>query len=266
MPVKRASRLIEGIYAVDIEAFWLSGAELEALEVHQLVETVPRGYRFSARSVIEQPIVLLDGRIIDGRSRWREARRLGLVCPAVNFDVTKHGTHPSLFVASRLGDHLSEVYERAIAAVKLARYVAMRPASLATYDDGWPSRLHRKHERLIFAKACDVSQTEFERAWAIRDARILKAAELNLISLKDACKLHALRLGPIRVRTILDLPTRAERRDAINDRASERAAEKQREKLDSRQGELWPTSFQQRAALDFQQGEALDRDAGKAYD
>jgi hypothetical protein len=233
------------ICAVDIDAYWLKGAELRALKSHPLLGCVRRGPRFDARGAIEQPVVLLDGLILDGRSRWHEANRLGLPCPCVNFDKAKHGTHPVLFVARHLGDHMNEVYERAITGVKLGRYVAKRPASLRAHDDGWPSRLHRKQERLVIASACGVSQTEFERAWAIRSARILDAVLENSISLKDGRRLQALQLGYVRVRAILDLPTRAERREAINERAAvQRAA-----RCDPRQGELWPPEIHRRLAL-----------------
>ncbi|WP_322046029.1 hypothetical protein [Paraburkholderia sp. J67] len=252
---------------MDIDAFWLTGDELRALEAHPLVGCVQRGYGFATRGIIEQPIVLLDGLIIDGRSRWHEARRLGVPCPCVKFDQAKHGTHPVLFVARHLGDHMNEVYERAITGVKLGRYVMTRPACLSAFDDGWPSRLHRKQERLGLASACGVSQTEFERAWSIRDARILEAAMMNHISLKDGYKLHALRLGPARTKAILDLPTRADRRDAINDRAKECAEEKLIANGDARQGELWPPSFDRVIMRKLQrQREEFDRSIDDAQE
>ena len=79
------------------------------------------------------PVVLLDGRILDGRNRYRAAQELGIECPTVEFS----GTDPLAFViaANLERRHLSTAQRAAIGA-EMARMKEGRPSKQTPSNDG----------------------------------------------------------------------------------------------------------------------------------
>lgn len=96
------------------EAFpWLEGAALDALR-----EDI-------RQHGVREPIVMLDGAILDGRNRYMCARDLGIEYPVVEYE----GDDPLAFVVSLnlLRRHLNES-QRAAAAARLANLKVGKPA------------------------------------------------------------------------------------------------------------------------------------------
>lgn len=94
------------------------------MEFHPLANLFPllEGAEFTAlaedirQNGVREPVVLLDGKILDGRNRWRASQSVGVTAPMVEFD----GGNPLAFVISLnlCRRHLDET-ERAMVAAKL---------------------------------------------------------------------------------------------------------------------------------------------------
>ncbi|WP_322092790.1 hypothetical protein [Paraburkholderia bannensis] len=183
-----------------------------------------------------RPAILHEGEIVDGRRRVDQAIEHGLVCTFVAYDSERLG-HPAIFVATaaNLVMRVPQSHCRALIAAAITRLVESDRASLALYVQADPAKGARsKHTSARLLAACSVSFRSFERALAIDDERVLRAAWDGDISLEDGakcCKLPDLR----RRHRLLDAPTREKRHTAIRN-AYDALTSKRQEQLPLRLG------------------------------
>lgn len=150
---------------------WIEGKALE-----DLTEDVRQ------RGIVE-PIIFLDGAVLDGRNRYMAARSLGIEYPRADY----LGDDPLGFVIAKnlYRRHLTD-QQRAMVAGKLAKMPAGRPTE--TSPDGAVSNEQA-------AAALGVSKRSVERAKAIqRDGapELVTAVEKNEVSLASGVDLAAL--------------------------------------------------------------------------
>lgn len=150
---------------------WIEGRSLEELTAD-----------IRERGVVE-PIIFLDGAVLDGRNRYMAARSLGIEYPRADY----LGDDPLGFVIAKnlYRRHLTD-QQRAMVAGKLAKMPAGRPTE--TSPDGAVSNEQA-------AAALGVSKRSVERAKAIqRDgaAELVSAVEKNEVSLASGVDLAAL--------------------------------------------------------------------------
>ncbi|WP_233866714.1 hypothetical protein [Paraburkholderia adhaesiva] len=192
----------------------VEGEALKTLSPHPLAELVPSSHHVSVRGSIQNPVVLVDGWVLDGRARIHQAISLDIPCPCITLNATRDD-HPALIIARAMTARQPEppTFMRAIVCARLVRAVLARPRWLDRYDFGMATRLKNSHHLDVFLHACDVSRASYYRAHTvIGDVMIERAVMSGLLSLKLAERL--LRVpSPHRVKFI-DLPAE-ERAEAI---------------------------------------------------
>lgn len=181
---------------------WIEGAALDSLEVHPLCEYVPPSESIAVRDRIEQPVVLLDGLLLDGRARVREARRLALPCPARAFS-SAFDIHPAVLIASAAAARLPKAQRRAVTATLLVRAIECRHDWLAAHDQGMADRVRTATGRESFVVACGASYRHFQRAYVLTP-ELLHAVGQSRISLANAHRLRELNV--LTQRRIVELP------------------------------------------------------------
>ena len=187
---------------------------LTRLEVHPLALLVPPSKGVDVRKAIDHPVVLLDGAILDGRARVREAVRLGLPCPCVHHDGTRDD-HPALVIARAMADRVPDAYVRAIVCARLVRCILHRPSWLARYDCGFSARLKVRKNLTDLLDACSISIRTYDRAHRILRDELIEGEVVNgLLSLKTAERLF--KVPASRRARLVHLPD--EERDAAIDR------------------------------------------------
>ncbi len=198
---------------VDSDIFFIEGAELDMLLAHPLCAFVPGSVGVAVRDSIAQPVVLLDGMIIDGRMRVREAARLALPCPCRNFDADRDG-HPAMLIARAAQDHHLTTAQKVVMAVRLVNLITHRPDWLDEYDLGLATRMRKRSGREPLLRACGISTRTYQRMHGIQDEELLQAVSDERVPLREALALRE--LGGIARRRIFDKP-RAEQRHAIDE-------------------------------------------------
>ncbi len=167
------------------EAFpWLEGAALDALR-----EDI-------RQHGVREPIVMLDGAILDGRNRYMCARELGIEYPVVEYA----GDDPLAFVVSLnlLRRHLNES-QRAAAAARLANLrVGKPPAKSANWRNNDQADFlppiptpPEPVSQADAAKMLNVSERSVQRAQRVIDtapAEIVRAVDQGHISVSLAAK------------------------------------------------------------------------------
>ncbi|MGF6792741.1 hypothetical protein [Paraburkholderia sp. 35.1] len=174
---------------MDIET--LSVDELRQLSIHPLAAHVPPSGFVSVRDAILNPVVLLDGMLVDGRGRVREAIRLGLPCPVVHIDPLRDD-HPALVIARAMTARVPQpdVPVRAVVCARLVREILLRPEWLDRYDQGIAARLKKRRNLAGLLDACAISLRTYDRAHTVlRDTRIEGAVVAGLLPLKTAERL-----------------------------------------------------------------------------
>lgn len=121
-----------------------------------------------AANGVRQPIVFLDGQILDGRNRYMAARQAGIEYPRCDYV----GADPLGFVVShnlRGRRHLTES-QRAMVAAKLANLGVGRPAAAAVLEtDGGANPPIGGISTEAAAKALNVGERSIERAKTVRE-------------------------------------------------------------------------------------------------
>lgn len=136
-----------------------------------------------AANGVREPIVFLDGQILDGRNRYMAARDLGIEYPRVEYD----GDDPLAFVISLnlKRRHLSEK-QRAMVASKLATMPQGRPSEKAPIGAVTDAEA---------ATLLNVSERSVERAKAVRregSPELIAAVEADKIPLSTAADIARL--------------------------------------------------------------------------
>ncbi|MFP3549723.1 hypothetical protein SB861_03275 [Paraburkholderia sp. SIMBA_049] len=188
---------------MDSDTFFVEGAALRSLKEHPLCAFVPASVGVAVRDSIAQPAVMLDGMVIDGRARVREAKRIGLRCPCRLFDPDRDG-HPALFVANAATERGLTVAQRAVMAARLIRVIMQRPQWLEVLDRGLANRVRTRSGREPLLRACAISTRTYQRVQGIRDDDLLDAISDERVALRDAQALYD--LGAARRRRIAALP------------------------------------------------------------
>lgn len=174
---------------MDCDIFSVEGEALLKLEVHPLARLVPSSTHISVRDSIESPVVLLDGKILDGRARVREAQLLSISCPCVQVDVLRDD-HPALIVARAMTPRTPDTYVRAVVCARLVRCVLLRPAWLERYNLGMVGKLMRRKTLTDMLDACAISLHTYDRASRIIHDPMIESEVLNgSLSLKMAERL-----------------------------------------------------------------------------
>jgi hypothetical protein len=230
---------------VDSDIFAVEGAELDGLIEHPLCAFVPASVGVSVRGSIAQPVVLLDGMILDGRARVLEARRLRLPCPCRAFDPDRD-PHPAMLIGSAASTRLEKPQHRAVMAARLAREIESRPECLASYDRGMADRIRTTEGRKTLVKACGASYRHFQRALGI-DPQLLQAVSAGRIALDDAS--HLRDLSTATRRRILALSP-AQQKAAI-DRAVGKRAKGQQSRQSNFTFDTWVRVVRDSADLHF---------------
>ncbi|MEX3818807.1 hypothetical protein AB3X93_10605 [Paraburkholderia sp. BR14262] len=192
---------------------------------HPLCAAMPSSGGVSAERTqsILQPILLLDNMIIDGRARRREAVRLRLRCPCLDYEAQQQFGHPAMTVVHANRARFDNP-QRVVVAARVAMAVLKKPAWLAAHDRGFAARLLTRNGRRPFLVAAGISDRNYLRAMGVRHhPELLEAVFDGLVSLDHAFRMRELAL--VTRRRIIELP-RAEQQDAI-DAALERLAKRQ---------------------------------------
>ncbi|MBN3756045.1 hypothetical protein G3N95_24095 [Paraburkholderia sp. Tr-20389] len=171
------------------DIFYLEGAEVGSLETHPLSEFAPVSTKVDVRGEIRNPIVLLDGRVFDGRARVAAAARDGLRCPCVRYQ--ERDRHPAMVIANTAAARLSK-QQCAVQAVRMLALFASRPEWLSRLDPSMPDRVTRTHEgRVLVLDAFGVSERNYQRAKALPDD-LLDAVFDHCASLPNAFSMRDL--------------------------------------------------------------------------
>lgn len=203
--------------------FWIEGDRLESLIEHPLCKVVPPSMGVSAERTrsITQPIVLLDNMIIDGRARRREAVRLRLRCPAIDYENEHQWAHPALLLAHENRHRLTKP-QRAVLAARLVKTLQRKPVWLVAHDLGFTERLSTRDGRRILLQVLGISERNYQRAYGMHHEDLLQAAFDERVSLDHAFRMRELVTATRR--RIIELP-RPEQKPAI-DAALERMAKR----------------------------------------
>ncbi|MFP4891251.1 hypothetical protein [Paraburkholderia sp. EG304] len=209
---------------------FLNADELKQIAVHPLAELVPPSAHVSVRDAIQNPVLLLDDKLVDGRGRVREARRLGLPCPYVRIHAS-YDDHPALVVARAMTARVPkpETYERAVVCARLVRAILLRPDWLDRYDLGMATRLKKRKNLDVILDACDVSLRSYDRAHMIlRDPMVEGAVLAGIVPLKTAERLVNVESKKLRHRLVqMPADERLIALDRYFTRAGERHADSQ---------------------------------------
>lgn len=153
---------------------WHECAELFPLMEGEAFDRLVEDIRLNG---ILEPVVMIDGAILDGRNRYMATRQLAIECPVTEYD----GDDPLAFVVSKnlARRHMTES-QRAMVASKLATLPAHRP--------GKGADLHPSAERA--AEMFNVSERSVKTARAVRDASpdLARKVETGAISVSLAEK------------------------------------------------------------------------------
>ena len=196
---------------MDPDCFNVEGAELDGLTEHPLTAYVPGSLGVSVRGGIAQPVVLLDGMILDGRARVLEARRLRLPCPCRHFNADLDG-HPALLLGRATDTRNLTPAQCAVLAVRVMEVILKRPGWLARHDRGMAARLRSAAGRAPLLDAFGASPRHARRAKGLRDDALLLAVFEQRISLEHA--FHIRDLPQATRRRIVALPV-TQQKDAI---------------------------------------------------
>lgn len=174
-----------------------------ALQAHELAELMPDMQEGELKLLTESiqksgqrlPIILLDGKILDGRSRYAACLTLGIQPEVRNYDPEKDGTSPTLFVLEHNVNrrHLS-VGQRAIIIQNSLPFLEAeaeerkKAAQFRVVDGGQPAPAApgtpgRSVEKA--AKVANVGKTSVQEAAKLTDqhpdlAEKVKAGEMSL--------------------------------------------------------------------------------------
>lgn len=207
---------------MDPDIFEVEGAALDGLTEHPLCAFVPASVGVSVRhGSIAQPVVLLDGMILDGRARVLEARHHRLPCPCRHFSAA-YDEHPALFVGRATDTRGLTPAQCAVLVERIVRVILHRPAWLAKHDRGMADRLHNEAGRKPLLDAFGASPRHYRRAKGLRDDEALQAVFDLRISLDNAFKIR--NLPTATRRRIMAMP-QTEQKEAIRqatDRAKKR--------------------------------------------
>jgi len=151
-----------------------------------------------SKNGLTDPVIMLDGKILDGRNRWKACQRLGIAHKEVQFEQLKLGSDdPAAFVWSRntVRRHLTPA-QRDLAAQAMEELSwGQSPDRVAAKNSGGSSPAKKPKTRKQIAKETGATVIGMNRAAVVRKKgvpELVQAVEKDDLSLHTAEKIARL--------------------------------------------------------------------------